>query len=227
MEKISTQKLPELVIDSFFNAIEKGDIKLGEVLASEREIAEEFEISRGTLREGLSILEFLGVIRNKGNKKIVEKDYNTVRTLLELSKISEKDNIVFDYFEFRKIIELENIRLACEKATEEDLNEIHSIIEELKSNGDSNTNDYKFHVGIAKAGKNEFLISITQLLLNMTDSIRGALIDYPGRKPFMEEECINIYEAIKEKNIKKAQDYFMKHLFFIESSLKAINSLED
>lgn len=225
MEKITTSKLPELVINSFFKAIDKGDIKIGEVLASERELSEQLEISRGSLREGLSILEFLGVISNKGNRKVLERDYQSIEAILKLLKLRDKKNIIYDFIEFREFIELKNIELACARATDEDIKLLGNEVEQLKTNKDAPKVDYNFHAKIAEMSKNEFLISITDLLFNLINDLRPKLIDYPGRKPYIEEECYKIYQAIKERNAEKAKEAMKEHLFFIESTLKVIDSL--
>lgn len=225
MDKISSPKLPELVINTFFKALENGDIKIGQPLFSEKELAEKLEISRGSLREGLSILEFLGVISNKGNRKFVEKDYQSIQGILKLLKLTEKKNIINDYIEFRNLVELYNVKLACENANYNDLKELEIVINELNTDPDTAKQDYNFHMEIAKIGKNEFLIAITELLFKMINDIRPNLIEYPGRKPFIIEECEEIFQFIKEHEVEKAQNAMKKHLFFIEKTLSVINNL--
>lgn len=190
-------------------------------------MSQQLDISRGSLREGLAILEFLGVISNKGNRKIVERDYQTVQSMLGILKLTEKSNIIYDFIEFRSFIEMLNVRLACERATDEDIENLELVIKSLENDFDSSESDYSFHMGIAKASKNEFLVSITELLLAMVNDIRPKLIKYPGRKPFFEEECYQIFNAIVERDVEKAQSAMKDHLIFIESTLKAIDSLED
>ena len=68
LQKIQTNttKLPQLVMRSLIDAIEKGYIQVGKELPSERELAEKLGVGRGSLRECLAILEFLGAIENRG-----------------------------------------------------------------------------------------------------------------------------------------------------------------
>jgi GntR family transcriptional repressor for pyruvate dehydrogenase complex len=227
MEKITSPKLSELVIEAFFDAMKKGEIEIGKALDSERELSEKFEISRSSLREGLSILEFLGVITNKGNRKIVARDYESVQNMLKVLKLTEKNNIIYDFIEFRQFIELEIIKLACEKATIEDIGNIENSLKLIEESEDKPAADFNFHISIAKASHNRFFVAILELLLSMVNDIRLKLIEYPGRKDYAINEYISIVDAIKARDSKLAQRKMLEHLFFIESTMKAINIIEE
>ena len=71
--QVSTPTVPELVLDSLLRAIETGSIQIGRELPPERELAEALGISRNSLRECLSILNFMGIVENRGNRKILVK----------------------------------------------------------------------------------------------------------------------------------------------------------
>lgn len=60
----TSPKIPELIMQSLIGAIEAGHIHVGEELPSERELAESLGVGRGSLRECLAILEFLGAIES-------------------------------------------------------------------------------------------------------------------------------------------------------------------
>ena len=74
-EKIQNNgpKVPELVMDSLLKAMEAGTIRVGEELPPERDLAEALGISRNSLRECLAILSFMGIVENRGNRKILVK----------------------------------------------------------------------------------------------------------------------------------------------------------
>ena len=75
-EKIQNNgpKVPELVMDSLLKAMEAGTIRVGEELPPERDLAEALGISRNSLRECLSIMSFMGIVENRGNRKILVKN---------------------------------------------------------------------------------------------------------------------------------------------------------
>ena len=61
--------VPELVLDSLLAAMENGKLSVGEELPPERELADALGISRNSLRECLSIMSFMGILENRGNRK--------------------------------------------------------------------------------------------------------------------------------------------------------------
>ena len=81
LEKIRfvSPKIPELVMQALISAIESGQIQVGEELPSERDLAEHLGVGRGSLRECLAILEFLGAIENSGSRKKVARDADYIR----------------------------------------------------------------------------------------------------------------------------------------------------
>jgi GntR family transcriptional regulator, transcriptional repressor for pyruvate dehydrogenase complex len=218
------------VISSFFDAILQGEIKIGETLASERELSEKLGISRGSLREGLSILEYLGVLVNNGNRKVVTKDYEIVAKALEIIKVSTQDenDIVNDVMEFRREIELMIVKYACKRATEQNIEKIRNSIGILENDQDNQaTADYSFHTALAEASQNSFLVVIEELLISMTKNISSSLINYPGRRKYILDEQKTILKAVIEKDNELAQSTMLKHLFFIEKTLSIINNFRD
>ena len=82
----TSPKIPELIMQSLIGAIEAGHIHVGEELPSERELAESLGVGRGSLRECLAILEFLGAIESRGNRKVLLRNADfiqKVRTWIE------------------------------------------------------------------------------------------------------------------------------------------------
>ena len=89
-EKIQNNgpKVPELVMDSLLKAMEAGTIRVGEELPPERDLAEALGISRNSLRECLAIMSFMGIVENRGNRKILVKNadrFRKARSLIGLS----------------------------------------------------------------------------------------------------------------------------------------------
>ena len=229
IEKISTQKISDLVINAFFDAITQGEIQIGETLASERDLSEKLGISRGSLREGLSILEYLGVLASEGKRKIVSQDYDVVQKALEIVKVSTQteNDIITDVAEFRREIELLIVKIACKKATPKNIDNIKKSIELLENGVDNPAADYNFHTALAEATQNGFIVAIEELLISMTKNITASLIDYPGRREHILDEQKSLLKAVEEKNVELGQAIMLKHLFFLERTMGIITSFRD
>ena len=81
-------KIPELVMQALIEAIESGHIRVGEDLPSERDLAETLGVGRGSLRECLAILEFLGAIQIRSNRKVVVRDADYIQKAISFVRIS-------------------------------------------------------------------------------------------------------------------------------------------
>src|SRR3989339_1775301 len=58
-----TVKISDQIIDQIRDAILSGKLKPGERLASEKELVDQFEVSKATMREALRVLEVMGLVQ--------------------------------------------------------------------------------------------------------------------------------------------------------------------
>ena len=96
-------KLPQLVSQALIDAIESGQIQVGQELPSERDLAETLGVSRGALRECLAILEFLGAIEKQGYRKIVLRGADYIRKVMSFIQVSVQADKQDEFNEFRKV----------------------------------------------------------------------------------------------------------------------------
>lgn len=216
----NTPKISEMVLESIFNAISEGRIKIGEELPSERELSEMLGVSRGSLRESLAILEFLGIIEPRGKKKVVLRDAGGVQKALSIVRLSNQKDILLDYIEFRKVVETFSAELACLRATPEDIKKMSEAVSDLEKDPENLEADYRFHISLAEASHNAFLAAVEELLISLLDSSRRRAHQLPGRKYEIVEENKRILEAIKLRDVKLAREEMFNHLSKIEDYTK-------
>ena len=63
-KKASSNKYYETILDWFKSQIMSGELKEGDTIPSERELATRFGVSRVPVREALRILEYIGIVSN-------------------------------------------------------------------------------------------------------------------------------------------------------------------
>jgi DNA-binding FadR family transcriptional regulator len=160
---VRTRRAFEEVCEQIRHEIQAGKLAAGDKLPSERELAEQFEVSRSTVREAFRTLEIGGVLTlqkgvkggavvMQGNAKPITQ---TIEDLLSLGGLSLED-----YTEARVILQREIIRLACERGTKEDFSAIKANIEELRAAGAEISSDERIRLTIefydllARATKN-------------------------------------------------------------------------
>jgi len=209
-------KLPALVMQSLINAIEIGQIQVGKELPSERELAEKLGVGRGSLRECLAILEFLGAIENQGYRKAVVREADYIRKALCFIQISVKSDTQDDFNEFRKINEMAIVALACERANEEDLTALKKALERMEQYPDDYTADVDFHDALAVASHNTMLAGTIHLVNSMIADLRTRYVDLPDFVQVALASHQAIYQAVKNRDAETAQREMKHHLEIVD-----------
>lgn len=172
------------IIEQVRGMVRSGELRPGDRLPAERALAEQFAVSRNTVREALRMLEISGLIQLKrgasGGAFIADADTGKVATsmtdMLELGQLS-----LTDLTEARTWIESTVIRVACERMTDE-------VFDRLKANVDEATRlselhdweqkakvNVEFHIILAEATANPVMIAITQGLMQVMEKVVLAL----------------------------------------------------
>ena len=127
---IKTKRLYEEIVEQIKQLITDGKLKPGDKLLAERELAEQFQVSRASVREAIRTLEMLGVIDIRpGEGTFVRRTGadDIIRPLAMFLAVERSS--LLDMFEMRRIFETANASLAAERATQEELDQIESTLE--------------------------------------------------------------------------------------------------
>lgn len=224
LEKIEeSPKIPERVTENLMQSISKKTIKIGEQLPPEKDLAELLGVSRGSLRESLAIMEFLGIVKNKKKRRIVVRDRVRAENLFSLISISDKKELIYDLIEFRKVFEPLCAEFACLRATGNELIAIKEGIMRLEHERDSDMilkGNQAFHIGIAMATHNSVLALIQELLMHVVDSFRKSRPYSRERSRQVYEEHLKLYEALSGRDVTRAKKLMLRHILDSEKEIK-------
>ena len=218
-EKIQNNgpKVPELVMDSLLKAMEAGTIRVGEELPPERDLAEALGISRNSLRECLAIMSFMGIVENRGNRKILVKNADRFRKARSLIDLSYSQDTFEDFMEFRRTNEREIARLACIRATEEDLERLCNSVERLEADATDFEADVDFHVNLAYASHNTIFAAMLNYVNSLILELRMRFFEREEYHGKTAEAHRRIYEAVKARDEELAVYEMGRHLKIIEN----------
>jgi DNA-binding FadR family transcriptional regulator len=164
-------KVFQNVVDQIQEAILDGRLKNGETLPSERELKEMFNISRGTLREALRVLEQKGLIeiRLGVSGGSVVKEVNTEQISESLGLLIRSQKVSLNHLaEFREDVEGIVAAHAAERRTEKDIIRLKELLADAHgcvAEGSSQRNafieiDKRIHMTMAEITKNPIYISV-------------------------------------------------------------------
>ena len=213
---IKSEKVYKIIMKQIKDIVKSGELKRGDKLPSERELALRLNVSRTSVREAIKALETLGLVESKhGGGNYIKNDFEDI--LLEPLSIafmllgSNNSEIL----ELRKVIEPEVAFMAAKNITENEIKELENIIEKLSKTTDSKicaSLDKEFHYIIAKASKNHLLstivFSVSSLIEEYIDESKMYEID---REKVINDHKI-ILEAIISHDSKKAFIEAKNHL---------------
>ena len=156
-------RLYENIARTLEQAIELGHYKPGGRLPSERELAEEFGVSRPVVREAIIVLELRGLVMRRHGAGV----YVAAKTLLPPISPDEADG-PFEVTEARRLLEGEIAALAAIAATDQQIQEMDAIIARLGDmRNDQATReqaDRAFHLALARATNNDVLVGLVESL---------------------------------------------------------------
>jgi GntR family transcriptional repressor for pyruvate dehydrogenase complex len=216
----------DIVIDYIKDEIKKGNLKDGDKLIPERILAEKLHIGRSSVREGIKILEIMGLIQSKrggGNyisSSFQKMFYNPITLMFSLENGSFND-----VYDLRKILEESNIELCVERITDEELDDLERVHGRLlESNGEAEMSilDLEFHSIIAKASKNilvtAILNSVAEILENSVKTSRRRVIEKFGKETINDDHQA-ILDALKKRDMELARKAVIGHFRHIEDTM--------
>lgn len=222
LSPIKSTKIYKKVMDQIKDIVTNGELKRGDKLPSERDLGEQLQVSRTSVREALKALETLGLIEVRHGEGNYIKD-NFEDSLLEPL------SIVFlllgsktcEILELRKIIEPETAALAAKNITTEQLLELREIADELNNTEDIHTSislDRTFHNKIAEASGNSLIstimFAVSSLIENYIENSKMHTLNKEIVKIHHEEIC----HALETHNATEAAIAVKKHLEIVNQS---------
>jgi GntR family transcriptional repressor for pyruvate dehydrogenase complex len=220
--KIELKRAPKLsdqVVDFLKSEINRGLFAPGEYLPSEAELSTHFRVSRTVIREALGKLKYDGLLESsQGSKsKVAKLGAKRVFRMEELDFVNLEEMLYL--YEFRAIIESEASALAAKRRNDKDIEDLRILIEELdeavKQAIDGTDKNIEFHKAVVRASKNVFITSFMSFfsgkIFDLVQSDRRHS-KYVGLPADVQQEHINIFDAIVAGDPKKARNETLKHL---------------
>lgn len=229
---IKTKRLYEEIVEQIKTLITEGRLKPGDKLLAERELAEQFQVSRASVREAIRTLEMLGVIDIRPGEGTFVRGTETDDIIRPLAMfLAVERSSLLDMFEMRRIFETATASLAAERATEEELDHIEAMLEKMRERLNvldpekGEEFDAAFHYAVAEATHNSLL---TKLFKTVSEEFAKA--NSVARRQLYHDNVQNaqriidqhseILEAIRSRSPKVASKAMLAHLIFAEGELR-------
>ena len=217
---VQSIKVFEQIADQIEKRILNGELRCGDRLPTERELAEQFQASRTAVREAMKILAQKGLVEMRPGRGTIVIDgapeamQNSIGLVMKLQvgEVGGSDNLV----EVREIFETEIAALAAARATDEELaamREAIRVMDESLNDADAYiAADNQFHQALAKATQNSLILILIDSIVNPLSEQRKHVFAVEGGPQRGQFHHRRILESIIRRDPESARAAMRAHL---------------
>ncbi|MBL7013842.1 MAG: FadR family transcriptional regulator [Candidatus Marinimicrobia bacterium] len=223
---VPQQKLYKNIVNQIRKMILSGELKKGDQLPSERDMAQQFGVSRTAVREAIKSLSEIGLIdimvgrgtfvANNTADRIVE----SVNLLLDVEKVVKEDL----HFA-RKVLEAPIAKLAAENRTQENIDQLQFLIEKMEKSKNHTKKfievDMEFHVELAKASGNSAFVVLTQAIMQILRSDLTFVLNFQDQTETALVHHKEILKNIVNQDIEGAELAMQSHMHQVGNVLES------
>ena len=214
-------RIYEKVVEKLKESISRGDILPGDPLPSERQLMDDFGVSRSSLREAFRVMELLGLIESvpgKGRFVRHPKPPTEDEKIIRL-----EDSAVLELMEARRILDPAIAAESAMRATSSDLTRMLRVLTSTEKRlGDPNLRaqaDFDFHLALAEATHNFVFVNITRMNFDLIMATHDKIYNLLDDKEAFLAEHREMYEAILDHNVELAREMASNHIDRIYKTL--------
>lgn len=229
---IQSNKVFEQVANQIEKRILSGELRSGDRLPTERDLAEQFHASRTAVREAMKILAQKGLVEMRpgrgtividGAPEAMQHSIGLVMKL-KLGEVGGSDSLV----EVREILETEIAALAAARATEKEIAAMQEAVRVMdESLHDANAfiaADNQFHQALAKATQNTLILILIDSIVNPLSEQRKQIFEVQGGPERGQFHHRRILESIMRRDPVGARAAMRAHLRQVREDVRAFTN---
>ena len=215
---IQSSRLYEQIVQQIEESILKGTLKEGDQLPAERELAQQFGVSRTAVREAIKALHEKGFVEAFPGRGtfIANGNSNSMRQSLDRILKSGTPDGAAHLVEIREILEPEIAALAAARADDQDLatmREAVSVMDSARHDPEAFIEaDLDFHLSLAEAAANPFVLSLIDSIVGLLREQRMRIFYVDGGPERGQVHHKRILDAMERRDSRGAREAMQAHL---------------
>ena len=225
IEPIKKTRVAEGVAEQIRMLMLEGTFPPGEPLPGERQLAERFGVSRGSIRDAFRTLETIGLLVTRHGQGTFPQELDVDRLVAPLASVlSYRRDMQDELLDVRRMFEPAVARVAATRVTEADLADLQRILEaqrkKLKNGRSAIVEDTAFHQVLARATGNRVIVSIRATLNDLLVESRKLTLQQKGRprKSIIGHEAV--VAALRQGDADAAAEAMRAHIDQIADLLR-------
>ena len=222
-EPLERRTVADQVAQRIITLVKSGNLRAGDRLPTENELAAAFHISRPSVREGLKMLRILGVTESRQGGRYYVTDLSTSRLIKPIHFIVMLQAYdIGTHLEARVAVDIALTRSACERATEAEIQKVQFLAKAghkfVSDPVGFRLLDVEFHQTINESARSPMLARLSQSLYELGFEFRRIATETPGVIERSVADHDLIARAIAARKPDMAEKAFRLHLEHVRDS---------
>ena len=233
LKRIKSESVVQQIIDSLVEAMIRKELRPGDQIPTEMELAESLGVGRNSVREAIKILVYFGVleIRRAEGTYVCEGFTETMIDPIIYGIILDKAGSYEYLMELREIMEAGVLKLAMQNAEEEEIKKLRIQLERMRREielGPDNVDrifheDNEFHSIITAMGHNPLVQKIEAVVRTLTHSMRYETVKTmieSGKGQELYEAHAKLLQILESKDENNLNEN-VRNTYFVEEFVQA------
>jgi GntR family transcriptional repressor for pyruvate dehydrogenase complex len=217
--------LSERIAARIISLIAEHQLRPGDRLPPERELAARMQVSRSSLREALRVLAMLNIVAIRQGSGTYVTSLKPGLLIEHLDFVFSIDDATFtELLEARLMLEPGLAAAAAARATDEELARLHACVSRSAAQADDPeaflAADLELHQLISAAARNQIITRIMDGLMRLSMASRRRTVILPSVRTRSLQDHQAIVEALLRRDAQAAASSMQQHLENILSSLR-------
>ena len=215
---VQASRLYEQIVKQIEESILKGALKPGDQLPAERDLAQQFGVSRTAVREAVKALREKGLVEAYSGRGtfVTNGTSQAIKQSLDfMLRIGQHDGLVH-LAEVRQILEPEIAALAATRVQEQHLatmREAVAVMDQALRDPDAYIEaDLDFHLSLAEAAENPIILSLIDSIVGLLREQRLKIFYVEGGPERGQYHHKRIFEAVEQHDAERSREAMRAHL---------------
>ncbi|HBD09368.1 MAG TPA: FadR family transcriptional regulator [Syntrophobacteraceae bacterium] len=220
------------IVDRIQQMIRSGELKVGNHLPPERDLARTYRVSRHCIRQAIQTLSEKGILesrRGAGTYLCPPNQSLLVKSFAQAIQVDK--GLLREIFEFRLLMEPQFAYLAARNISREELDRLKVIVcdQERRALADQKDSDLDaaFHYELAKATKNRVILEVLNTINHVLNESRSEFLQSDVRKRASVIGHLRVIDALEEGNSEQAFSAMHEHLLAIKQTVLGYDAPRD
>ncbi|PYX83984.1 MAG: hypothetical protein DMG70_07915 [Acidobacteria bacterium] len=231
---VQSSRLYERIIEQIEESILKGSLKTGDQLPAERELAQQFGVSRTAVREAVKALREKGLVEAYSGRGtfVTNGTSQAIRHSLDLmTRINQQDGLAH-LVEVREILEPEIAAMAAIRMDRQqplaNMREAVAVMDRALKDLDAYIEaDLGFHLALAEAAQNPIILSLIDSIVGLLREQRARIFYVEGGPERGQFHHKRILQALEQRDPERSRDAMRAHLQQVREDSRVSTSTPD